>query len=87
MSLASIIYTLWIFSDGMAAIGMDLWETDETYENYNLADMLTNMFLAYNAIMHWPIALTGIVLIIKETEMNIFQMVTSNGPADYQLSW
>ena len=45
---------------------MDKWETDETYENYDLADMITDMFLAYNVIMHWPIALTGIVIIVKE---------------------
>lgn len=87
ISLLSIIYSLWIFSDGMAVIGMDKWETDETYQNYDLADMITDMFLAYNVIMHWPIALTGIVIITKEIEMNIFQMVTTNGPADYQLSW
>jgi hypothetical protein len=87
MSLISIIYSIWIFSDALAVIGMDKWETDDTYEKYDLADMITDMFLAYNAIMHWPIALTGIVIIVKETEMNIFQMVTTNGPADYQLSW
>lgn len=87
MSLISIIYSVWIFSDAMGVIGMDKWETDETYENYDLADMITDMFLAYNVIMHWPIALTGIVIIVKEIEMNIFQLVTTNGPADYQLSW
>jgi hypothetical protein len=50
----------------MAVIGMDKWETDETYEKYDLADMITDIILAYNDIMHWPIALTGIVIIIKK---------------------
>jgi len=87
ISLLSIIYSTWIISDGLAVIGMDKWETHDTYENYDMMDMMTDMFLAYNVIMHWPIALTGIVMIIKEIEMNIYQMVTTNGPADYQLSW
>ena len=87
ISLISIIYSTWIVSDAFAVIGMDKWETDETYENYDMMDMFTDMFLAYNVIMHWPIALTTFILIIKETEMNIYQMVTANGPADYQLSW
>ena len=87
MLFASMTYTAWIFSDALAVIGMDKWETDETYEKYDLADMLTDMFLAYNVIMHWPIALVGIVLAIKEFEMMIYQQMTTNGPADYQLSW
>jgi hypothetical protein len=87
MMMISGLYATWIFSDGMAVIGMDKWETDETYENYDLMDMMTDMFLAYNVIMHWPIALTGVVLIWKEIEMMIYQQVTTNGPADYQLSW
>jgi len=87
MTLLSLIYTLQIFSDGMAVIGMDRWETDDVYENYNLMDVMTDMFLVYNTIMHFPIAMTGLVLIFKETEMNIYQLVTTTGPADYQLSW
>ena len=87
ISLVSILYSLWIISDAFAVIGMDKWETDDTYENYDMMDMMTDMFLAYNVIMHWPIALTGIIMVTKEIEMNIYQMVTTNGPADYQLSW
>ena len=71
----------------MAVIGMDRWETDDVYENYKLMDVMTDMFLVYNTIMHFPIALTGLVLIWKEVEMNIYQLVTTTGPADYQLSW
>ena len=87
MTLLSLLYSLWITSDAFAVIGMDKWETDETYDNYDLADVLTDMFLAYNVVMHWPIAIMGYLLIAKEVEMNIYQMVTTNGPADYQLSW
>jgi len=87
MTLLSLLYSIWIISDAFAVIGMDKWEDWETYENYDLMDMMTDMFLAYNVIMHWPICLTGFIILFKETEMNIYQMVTTNGPADYQLSW
>ena len=46
-------------------------------------DMMTDMFLAYNSIMHWPIAITGLILIFKEVEMTIYQIGTHNGPTDY----
>lgn len=49
--------------------------------------MFTNMFLAYNCLMHWPAVPVTFFMIIKEVEMTIFQLVTTNGPADYQLSW
>lgn len=83
MTLLSLLYSLWIFSDGMAVIGMDKWETEQTYEHYDLMDLFTDMYLAYNVIMHWPVAIIGVILLIKEVEMNIYQMVTTNGPADY----
>ena len=87
MLIVSDIYTLQLISDAMAVIGMDKWETEDTYENYTLMDMFTSMFLAYNVIMHWPIGFNTIIMNMKEIEMMIYQIFTTNGPADYQLSW
>ena len=82
-----IIYSVSLFSDAMGVIGMDEWRDYDTYESYTVVDMFTNMFLAYNVLMHWPIIPITLMNIAKEVEMTIFQLVTTNGPADYQLSW
>jgi hypothetical protein len=56
----------------MAVIGMDKWETEDTYENYTMMDMFTSMFLCYNVIMHWPIGFNTIIMNMKEIEMMIY---------------
>ena len=61
--------------------------TDETMENYSAVDMFINMYLIYNCIIHVTIVPLNSVIILKEIQMTIFQLVTTNGPTDYQLEW
>jgi|APSaa5957512535_1039671.scaffolds.fasta_scaffold181580_1 hypothetical protein len=77
------IYSAQLVSDFFAVVGMQDWETYDTYENYTFIDMFTTMFLAYNCLLHFPAVPITILLIAKEIEMMFFQIVTTNGPADY----
>jgi hypothetical protein len=85
--IIGIIYSAQIVSDAFAVLGMDEWRTDDVYEKYTLVDMFMNMFLAYNVLLHWPVVPITVAMIGKEVEMTIYQLVTTNGPAEYQLSW
>ena len=85
--LWALLYnTVW-FGFMFGFIGQLYWATDEVMEQYSLMDMAVNMYLVYNCVIHVTIIPINSIIIFKEVTMTIFQLVTSNGPADYQLEW
>ena len=83
----ALIYNTVYLGFALGFLGQLYWATEERMSNYSLVDMTINMYLVYNCIIHATIIPINSIIIFKEIEMTIFQLVITNGPADYQLEW
>jgi len=60
--------------------------TDKQIEEIGALDMLMNMFFIYNSILHSGIVIVNTVIILKEIELQFYQLVKGNMSAKYALS-
>lgn len=56
-------------------------------EDVGTIDILLNMFFMYNTIMHSSIVIVNGGIIIKEIEMQFYQLVKGGADARYNLSF
>ena len=60
--------------------------TETQIEEFGALDMLMNMFFIYNSILHSGIVIVNTVIILKEIELEFYQLVKGNMSAKYALS-
>ena len=60
--------------------------TDEKIEEIGALDMLMNMFFIYNSILHSGIVIVNTVIIVKEIELQFYQIVHGSFSSEYALS-
>jgi len=68
--LAALYYNFW-FGLVLFEWGRELWlETDKS--KYELIDIMVNMFLIYNAILHFPVMIVNGFIISKEFSLEFW---------------
>ena len=60
---------------------------EQEMEEVGTIDILLNMFFLYNTIIHAPMALINIGIIIKEIELQFYQISRGTEGSDYNLSF
>ena len=77
--LSGSIYNLFIISD-ISSWLLDLYAIpEETMNHVNMLDVLFNMFLVYNAILHSSIVIINSAIIAKEIELVFYQLARNTG--------
>lgn len=76
-----LLLTIWLFE--IYAM------TPQDYQSISPLDVLWNMFFIYNTILHAGNALVSLVIIVKEFELEFYNLVTVIGGEDsrYNLGW
>lgn len=73
--LAAIYYNLF-FGGIIFEWYRELYLEDyETYDAYEVADVLLNMFLVYNVILHFPVVIVNAFIIFKEFSLEFWQFL------------
>ena len=77
--LCASIYNLFILSD-ISSWVLDLYAIpEETMQHANLMDVVFNMFLVYNAILHSSVVVVNTAIIAKEIELVFYQLARNTG--------
>ena len=50
-------------------------EDEQSYEQYDVVDVLFNMFLVYNVILHFPVVFVNGFIIMKEVSLEFWQFL------------
>ena len=54
-------------------------EDDETFQGYEPVDIMVNMFLIYNVILHFPVTIVNTFIITKEITLEFVQFIEPQG--------
>ena len=63
-------------------IGQLYWEPEGAYEDYQFIDIIMNMFLAYNIIFNLHILPVNLMILFKETMLEIFPPLLAQDTGD-----
>jgi len=78
--LAAVYYNFW-FGLILFEWGRELWlETDK--QKYEVIDILVNMFLIYNCILHFPVMIVNGFIITKELSLEFWQFLFPDNDGD-----
>lgn len=75
-SLLAAIYYNFIFAGVIFEWYRELYlESNKQYNNYDVVDVLVNMFLVYNVILHFPVVIVNCFIIFKEGSLEFWQFL------------
>lgn len=70
--LGAIYYNLIFFGIGLEWYRELYLEDEDTYRQYDVVDVLFNMFLVYNVILHFPVVIVNSFIITKEVTLEFW---------------
>lgn len=75
--LGALYYNLLFLGIGIEWYRELYLEDEATYESYEVGDVLFNMFLIYNVILHFPVVFVNGFIITKELTLEFWQFLSS----------
>lgn len=87
--LNAYIYNVFYFGFVIAYLVETFYESDSALEEIGVGDIMLDFFFIYNTILHSSLAIINSGIIIKEDQLEWFELFTSAGGegSDYQLTW